>query len=98
MQAIAARYWKVSCPYCKHRITLTVLDPSQIRIGSDTTTCPNCKKEFSTGKKEWNDMSEYDKKEFLNQDWKQALFIIGIIGVFAIMAGISDGDAKASIN
>jgi hypothetical protein len=57
------RYYKLRCPYCGTQYQTSLL-PSSERLGPRTRICGSCKRQFSTGLKEWPEMTPQERRDF----------------------------------
>lgn len=85
--------YKLICPHCGYH-DQTVFNQATLRLGPGSRVCRNCGKSFPDGSKEWPDLTESQKKQFLYGD----LPAVGVIGVVLvavfIYAAVKMGDIK----
>ncbi len=85
--------YKRSCPRCGHRFQ-TVFNQATLRLGPGSRICGNCGESFPDGSKEWPDLTETQKKQFLYGDLP-AVGVIGIVLVAVfIYSAVKVGDIK----
>jgi hypothetical protein len=71
--------YKLICPNCGHRFQ-TMFSQATLRLGPGYRVCRNCGTRFPDGSREWPDLTESQKKQFLYGD----LPAVGVIGVVLV--------------
>jgi hypothetical protein len=85
--------YKRLCPHCGHRFQ-TVFNQTTLRLGPGSRVCERCDKSFPDGSKEWPDLTEAQKKQFLYGDLPAVGIIGAALAVVFIYAALKIGDIK----
>ncbi len=89
--------WDV-CPYCQNRVSEVRTTILNTTIGPELATCPHCGGIYKTGKSEWANKSEDDKRAYHNRViWWCIGSLSYMFGIFGIAFLIMLLAVKASI-